>query len=253
MIFSLTGLAYLILFLSLGFLTFRFFQYWREKRDTTSKLFLLLIIPLALFALVRVISVLFFAKSTQALASSVIFVSFFQSLSAAVVAYLIIHLKFPKISPWVGFITIFFFGVIVTILTGSVQYHPTFGDKGVVDWGFPSSGASVIYPILRLVIILATFFPLIIILFQQFKHSEDAFLRRRSLGLSLVLFLGIVLGFIDFVLNNILELKAAIYRDYTTIVMGFLIFLIVLFTQKPPTSEKIKKELTSQPSSKIPW
>lgn len=239
MIFSLTGIAYSILFISLGFLSLRFFQYWQQNKDFTSKLFLLVILPLTFFALVRAISVFFFAKNTAALVNSVILVSFLESLSAAVVAYLIIHLKFPKISPWLGFAVILFVGVIVTALTSSVQYHPTLGENGVVDWGFPSRGASVVYPILRLMIILTTFVPLIVILFQQFRRSEEVFVKRRSLGFSLVLFLGITLGFIDFVLNNILGLEAAIYRDYTTIIIGFLIFLIVLFTQKP-TSSKLK-------------
>ncbi len=239
MTFPLTGLAYLILFLSLGFLVFRFFQYWKQKKDTTAKLFLLLSISLSLFALVRVISVMFFVNSIQVLAKSVILVSFFESLSAAVVAYLIIHLKFPKISPWVGFVIILVFGLTITAFTFNVQYHPTVGEKGVVDWGFPSSGVSVIYPISRLLIILTTFFPLIIIMFQQFLRSEDAAVKKRSLGLSLVLSLGTMLGFIDFILNNILGLEAAIYRDYTTIITGCLIFLIVFLTQKPITAKTI--------------
>ncbi len=237
MFFSFTGLSYLTLFISLSFLTFRFFQYWRQKKDTTSKLFLLLIIPLFLFAFIRTITPLFFLENIQIITFSIILVAFLESLTAAVVAYLIVYLKFPKISPWVGFSIIFFLGIIVTILTANISYSPTIEEKGVIDWGFPSSEVGIIYSILRLVIVLATFIPLIIIVFQQFLYSEDAFLKKRSLGLTLVLILGMLLGFIDFILNNILGIKAAIYRDYTTIIISFLLFLVIFLTQKPETSK----------------
>ncbi|GAH43518.1 unnamed protein product [marine sediment metagenome] len=102
MAFSFTGVAYLLLFFALGFLTYRFFQYWQKSKDTTPKLFLYLTISLTLFALVRTISGLFFANNTQILIKSTILVSFIEGLAAAIVAYLIIHLKFPKISPWLG-------------------------------------------------------------------------------------------------------------------------------------------------------
>ncbi|MDD2697149.1 MAG: hypothetical protein PHE52_03290 [Candidatus Pacebacteria bacterium] len=233
MSFPLTGTAYLILFVALGFLALRFFQYWRKKKDITSKLFLLIVLPLVLFALVRAVSVLFFVWNPSVLKGSITLVAFLESLSAAVVAYFITYSRFPKISPWLGFTVILFFGFVITAFSANIQYQPTLEEKGVIDWGFPSGGANAVYPLLRLIVILVTFIPLIVILFQQFLRSQDGFIRRRTLGLSLVLFLGIILGSIDFVFNNILGLKAAIYRDYTTIVMGFLIFMIVLFTQKP--------------------
>jgi len=237
MTYSLTGIAYLALFFALGFLTFRFFQYWKEKKDVTSKAFLFLGASFALFAFVRVVSVLFFAHNISALTHSIVAVAFIQSLAAAIVAYLIIHLKFPKVSPWLGFSVIMILGLIATILTVNIQYQPTLGEMGVFDWGFPSSGSGIPYSILRMAIILITFIPLIFILFQQFLHSGDNFIKRRSLGLSLVFLFAIVLGLIDFVLNNLLKLGVAVYRDYTTIFISFLIFLIILLTQKPRESE----------------
>jgi len=233
MSFPLTGVAYLILFVALGFLALRFFQYWQKKKDATSKLFLFIILPLVLFALVRAISVLFFVWNLSVLKGSITVVAFLESLSAAAVAYYIIYSRFPKISPWIGFTIILFFGIAITAFSADIQYQPTVEEKGVIDWGFPSGGANVLYPLLRLAVILVTFVPLVVVLFQQFLHSQDTFIKRRTLGLCLVLFLGIILGSIDFIFNNILGLKAAIYRDYTTIIMGFLVFLIVLFTQKP--------------------
>jgi len=237
MTYSLTGIAYFTLFLALGFLTFRFFQYWKQKKDITSRTFLFLGASFALFALVRVVSVLFFAHNLKVLTYSIIAVAFIESLAAAIVGYLILHLKFPRISPWLGFVFIMALGIAATVMTANIQYQPTLGEMGVFDWGFPSSGSGIPYSILRMAIILVTFFPLIIIMFQQFLRSEDSFLRRRSLGLSLMFLLAIFLGLIDFILNNLLDLGVAVYRDYTTILISFLIFVIILLTQKPRASE----------------
>ena len=96
MFLSLTGFAYLILFASLSFLIFRFFQIWREEKTTTTKLFLFVVSCFALYALVRTVSVFFFIENPQALIDSKTIVTFFQSLAAAIVAYLIFYLKLPN-------------------------------------------------------------------------------------------------------------------------------------------------------------
>jgi hypothetical protein len=238
---SSTGIAYLLLFFSTGLLTYRFFQYWKEKKDTTSKLFLFFGATFAVFALVRTISVFFFAGNIQILLDSIIFVAFIESFAAAIVAYLIIHLKFPNISPWLGFGVIFLLGLLTTVLTTNISYQPSIGDAGAINWGFLASGAGVFYSILRLGIILITFIPLIIVLIQQFKASDDLIVKKKSFGLSLVLIMGITVGFIDFILTDLLKLNA-FYRDITVGVLSIFLFIIIFTTQKPTTSKTSKTE-----------
>jgi hypothetical protein len=238
MFFSSTSIAYFLLSLALGFLTYRFFQYWIQNRTTTSKLFLFLALSFFLFALVRVISVLFFAYNLKVLNGSIVAVSFIEGLAASVVAYLIIHLKFPKISPWIGFIVIFLLGIWATILTAGTDYQPLVEENGAIDWGFSASEVGMLYLVIRFGIILITFVPIIIILLQQFLYSGEPIIRKRSLGLSVVLLLGIGLGFIDFVLNNFLKIGVATYRDYTTIIISFFILLVTFLTQKPEESKQ---------------
>jgi len=232
MVFSSTGIAYLLLFLALVFLNYRFFQCWAQNKTTTSKLFFFLALSFFLFALVRVTSVLFFADNLKVLNNSIIAISFIQGLAASIVAYLIIHLKFPKISPWVGFIVIFLLGIIVTTLTIGISYQPSVQESGAIDWGFPISNIGILYSIIRLGVLSITFFPLIIILVQQFLTSESQLVRKRSFGLSLVFFIAIVVGLIDFILTNLFKLDA-IYRDMALIAMSIILFIIVFITQKP--------------------
>jgi hypothetical protein len=233
MTYSLTGISYVVLFISLSFLTFRFFQYWQQKRDVTSRLFLLFGLALTSFALIRTVSLIFFIYNTQILRSSITWVAISQSVTAAIMAYLIFHLKLPRISPWVGFFLVLMLGSVATFVSTSIPYEPVFNEtEKFLDWGGPSGEFGILYPLLRMAVVLVAFLPLTVIFFQQFLHSENIYTKRRSLGLSLILLLGIGLGFIDFVLNNLLSLKAAIYRDYVTMSVGFLIFLVVLLTQK---------------------
>lgn len=250
MFFSLTGLAYFILFLSLGLLTFRFFQYWRRKRDVIAKLFLFFVIPFTLFALVRAVSILFFAQNLNALLVSILLVVFLQSLAAAIVAYLVFYLKLPKVSPWLGFLLVFLFGLAITVLTSHMPYEPSLGAGGVISWKLLPSELSTLYSILRLVIILLAFLPLIIIFLQQFLSSQEVILKKRALGLSLILIFGILLGLIDFILSNLSGWQATILRDYLAITISLLVFLTVFFTQKPPAPSK-----EYQPPSypKIQW
>jgi len=249
MIFSSTGLVYLILFFALGLLTYRFFQYWKQKRDTTSKLFFLFALTFLSFVFFRAVSILFFANNIKILVDSIVLVSFIEDLAAAIVAYLIIYSKFPKISPWLGFSIIFILGLFVTIATAGISYQPSFEKMGAIDWGFPLSGAGIFCSILRFGIILITFIPLIVILLQQFKTSEDSSIRKRSFGLSLVLMVAVIGGLADFILNSFLRLDA-IYRDITIAILGVLLFIFIFITQKPPA----KKEIVSpSPSPKIPW
>lgn len=235
MTFSLTGFSYLILFVSLSFLTFRFFQYWKQKKDIASKIFLLFGLTFTLFALVRVVSVFFFVYNTQILLGSIVISTFLQSLAAAIVAYLIVYIKFPSVSPWLGFAVIAFLGLIATILACNVSYQPVLSPEGIFDWGFPSfSSLAVFYSILRLIIILATFLPLMVILLQDFVYySEDKLAKKRVLGLFLILCFAMLLGVFDFILTNLLKLETAVYRDYISIIMGCFIFLVILLTQKP--------------------
>ncbi len=233
---SSTAIAYFLLTVTIVFMDIRFFQYWKEKRDTTSKVFFLFGLSLLFFGLIRVITALFFAENTQVLKDSVVVVAFVEGLAGAIVAFLVVYLKIPKISPWIGFFLIFILGLVITFMSAAVPYEPFVDSSGAIDWGFPKAGGKIFYPTLRLLMVVIAFLPLMVILFQQFIRTNEAILKRRSLGLFLSLLLAIGVGFIDFVLNDILKL-GVIYRDYTLIVLAIILFFVILFTQRPEQSK----------------
>lgn len=234
MIISSTGAAYLILFLAISFLTYRFFQYWLKNRDITSKYFLYFAVLMDIFALVRAVTGLFFANNTQILISSAVFATFIHGSVAAVCAYLIIHLNFPRVSPKIGFYAILFLALATTILYAILKpAHPYLESNGAINWGLsPATGPYLYFYILRFGLHLITFVPLLIILIRQFRASNVFYLKMRALGFSLVFFFGIITSLLDFFLIKILKFNA-FGRDIVTGILGIILFVVIFITQKP--------------------
>lgn len=232
MIISSTAIAYGALSFTMAFLGMRFFQYWREKRDTTSKLFFFLALALLSLGLVRAITTFFFIDDVEILKDSITAVAFTEGLAAAIVAFLIIHLKLPRMSPWLGFWLIFVIGTIISIVSIFLPYVPFIEENTAVNWGFPEGLTGTIYLIFRTAIIFLTFLPLVFIMSQQFREAKDSFLKKRTLGLISALLLALATGFIDFILNDIFHF-GTIYRDYSLIILSVILFFVIFFTQKP--------------------
>ena len=241
MIFSSTILAYLILFFALGFLSYRFFLYWREAKDITSKIFFFFTVSFSMFALIRVVSaILFFFNYSQALYYSLILITFIESFVAAMMAYLITNLKFHRISPWLAFSVIFFIGLLTTFYSINVSCQPLVESFGAIDWGFTTPGFSLNYWIMRLVILFFIFIPLTIMLIEQLKTTVNPIVKKRALNLIFVSLIAVTIGIIDFVLSKLLKLDL-IYRDVIIGSLGILLFITVFISRKTTNLPYVKK------------
>jgi len=241
--YSPTGTAYLILFFALGFLTFRFFRYRKQKKDVISKCFLFFVFFFATFAFLKAVICIFFINNTQILTFSTVLGVFLQYLAFASIAYLVIYIKFPNIFPWIGFSIFILLGLLTTYLTANLSIQPFINPSGAISWNIFSSNFDFPYFILRFGIILITFLALITVTVHEYKSAEDALLRKRTLGLIIIFSLVILLGFLDFFLIDLLKLDA-IMRDIGFIILSILIFIIALSTQKPP--KKKEKPMVSR-------
>lgn len=245
MAFSFTGLAYLLGFFAVGLLTYRFFQYWQREKTTVSKLLFYFVGFFAIFMLITAIAGLFFAKNTQILRWVVILAAFIQTPALSAVGYLVIYLKFPKISPWVGFIVIFLLGLAAAILDIFTPFNPYLERGGGINWAAPQLANNIL-----LFIFLITLLPLFFILIQQARTSEDPFVKARGFGLGIAVALGAIVGFFDFFLEPIFKLRA-ISSDIALGFFSLIVIMTVLFTQKVPPPKKEEKYIP--PSPKIPW
>lgn len=244
MAFSYTGLAYLLGFFALGLLTYRFFQYWKKEKTVVSKLFFLFTGFFTLFMLLTAIAGLFFAKNTQILRLAVISAALIQTFALAFLGYLIVYLKFPKISPWIGFTVVFLFGLASTVLTIITPVNPHLELSGGIDWDVQPAP-----DIIRFSIFLITFIPLIILNIQQIRTSEEPYFKAKVSGLTLAFIFGLLVGLFDFLLEKILKL-GAFSSDIAMGILSIILFIVVFFTQKPSSP---KEEYIPSSSPRIPW
>lgn len=224
MSFSFTGISYLLGFIAMGLLGYRFFQYRQKEKSASSAFFFYFVLSFSISMFITAMGALFFAENTQILKLVVILATFFQSFAFASLGYLIIYFKLPKGSPILGFglfLLLGFFSTIFTIITPS---HPHLGTGGGINWDI-----QLLPGFFRFFLYLITFLPLTIILLQQIKASGDSIVRARARGLSLVLLLGIFIGFFDFFFGKIFQ-TGEIFSGIALGGLSVIVFLIILLT-----------------------
>lgn len=235
--YSITGIAYLILLFALGYLIYRFFQYWRKEKEVVAKHSLCFTGLFGLFVLISTISGLFFADNLFFLEKTIGVGAFIQAFAFATMAYHIVYLKFPKVSPWLGFVPVLILGLIAAILTiAFIPFNPFLDPSGAINWGVPSDLLGIFVSMMRLFLFFVTFIPLIILLFSQFKNAEDPRVKGKALGMGLALLFILLGASFDFLLIGVFNLSP-IWRDMVFIVCSA-IFLITLILTLPRSSSK---------------
>ena len=129
MAFSLTGAVYLFGFFALALLSFRLFQYRKREETTVSRLLFYFAGLLDLFFFVTALGSLFFAQNQEVLKGVVIIAAFLQGLAAAILGYLIVYLKIPRISPWFGFSAISVLALAAIAFTVVTPFFPRLDRK----------------------------------------------------------------------------------------------------------------------------
>lgn len=227
MSYSYTGIAYLISFFALSFLSFKFYQYWQERKDIVSKLFFLICAIFALHNFWVAVVGIFFANSLEVLRFSNFLTSILQGLDAAVIMYFIFYLKSIKISPWWGFSAVCLLGISNAILGWVLPSHPYLDVASLtINWD-----NSLLVGTFRSLLFFAGFVPLIIITLRQMKRSTDPLLKKRTIGLILVFSLALITGLFDFLLEKTLNLPL-ISSDIALAILSLVTFFVVFVTNK---------------------
>jgi hypothetical protein len=228
---SFTGIGYLLGFLGMGLLAFRFFQYWQAEKSRISQIFFYMMFSFSLFMLVVAIGGLFFSKNTQALRIVEILSVFIQSFPIACIAYVIVFVRFPKFSPNTAFFIFLILEFLATIAT--IIFVPSpYLDNGGINWD-----VQLIPAILRMVLSLISMIPGSILMVQEFKKSKESYARIKALGLLLMLAYGIVLFSLDL---NILKLPA-ISGAICIGVMSIFAFLIIFSTRNRQVNKDFRE------------
>ncbi|KPJ73508.1 hypothetical protein AMJ48_00920 [Parcubacteria bacterium DG_74_1] len=231
--YSITGFAYLTFFLAFGFLVYRFFQYWKREKDLVSKLWLYAVILVEIFTLIKAIGGLFFSTNPTFLEMTIDAAAAVEAFIFAILAYLIVYLKFPRVSPWLGLIPVLILGLIAFVLTVMTSFNPHLEESGAINWGFSSGPFVFAMAILRIFLALLVLTPIIIILFQQFKISKDLYAKRKAFGFSLSIIIASSSMLLDFLLVSFLKVDP-IWRDIEYIAISIILFITLILTMPRP-------------------
>lgn len=222
--YSITGIVYLIFFIVLSYLLYRFLEYFKKDRTTVSKLFFLLTLPFWIFVLIRTISGLFFATNLDFLKFTFGAAAFLEAIGLAIGAYLISYLKFPNISPWFSFSLIFVLGLVATFFTINIPYQPFLEQDLTINWNLDV----VPFPLLllRLFIFMIIFIPLILF-FKDLLKSEESALKSRAQKLILFFSFGLIVVILDFIILKFFRL-GTIWRDISFIALSIILFFSLI-------------------------
>ncbi len=226
---SFTGIAYLLGFLAIGLLGHRFFQHWQKEKTIVSKMFFYLFSLFSLFMLIMAIVGLFFAKNPLAIKWLINIAVLIQNIGLATAAYIVIYLKLPRISPWLGFGTVFLLGLIPVFLIAVTPFTPYLEQSGGINWGVEALVPLI--GIIRSFLFLAVLLPLTLILIQEIKSSQDYFIKIKAFGISVIIIFGIIIGLFDFILEPNLNLPA-VSSDIALSILSFFAFIFILTTRK---------------------
>ncbi len=231
MTFSFTSLTYLFGSLVAPFLIFRLYQNSQREKTIVAKIFFYFCLLFYFYILVTAIGTLFFIDKTEVLRKVVIISTFFQALAAALFGYLLVRLKFPKISPWFGFWLVFILGIIAVISTILTPFSPFLDKTGAVNWDYPSLSKT-----LRGFSFLITLIPIIIIFFQQAISSYDPKIKKKAYLFTLLFLATLVAIIVIFFLRDRLHL-GVISEDIAVLIAFFFISILAFLS---PHSESIK-------------
>jgi len=238
---SFTGIAHLLAFFAVIVLSHRLFQYWKKEKNIFSRIFFYFFFLFAIFMLITAIGGLFFADNAQALRWVIILTSFIQNIGLAAFAYLIVYLKLPRISPWIGAVLVFVLGMISTIWIFLSDFTPYLTEAGGIDWDIQNILGLNLF---RSFLFLITFLPLILILVGQIRASGDPVIKRKAFYFGIIIVFGGIVGLFDFILEPNLGLPS-FSSDIAMAALSFFAFIFVIVTQK-----KVSEDL-SKPVEKV--
>ena len=228
MIYTTTAIAYFIISFVFAFLVYRVFRYWREGKDAISEVLFYISFLFLLFMLSTAIRVLFFVNNPLNMQAAISTGAFLQAVAIALLTYFIFLVKFPGVSRWPATLIVLFLGFIATYLNIFSPFKPFIESSGAVNWGY----SSVLDPsmIIRACLGFFTFIPTLLIFWQQYREAEDSYIKKKTIGFSLLFVFGIIIFALDFLIINIFKLDS-IWRDLGLVALSLVLAIVLISTR----------------------
>ncbi len=200
---SITGVIYLPLTLVLFFVTKRFFSFWHDDRSIGTKDIYIAFLFFSLVCLTGTLAGTIFVGNTLWIQIMIIASSIFLSLANGFLGHLFLYYIKSKISPWLGFGVITFFGLFVTVLTIYLPFTPVVEKSGGINWGLPFS-----IMILRTIVYVLGILPLLVILPPRIKAIGIKSKKNNNVVLLILLMFILIIVFVDFIIEPLINADA---------------------------------------------
>ncbi|PIP23640.1 MAG: hypothetical protein COX36_02200 [Candidatus Nealsonbacteria bacterium CG23_combo_of_CG06-09_8_20_14_all_38_19] len=220
------GLSWLIAAIAWTFLSFRFWQNFIKTKSKVAESFFYFSVFLIISMLCTAVGQLFFIGNLSILQAGLTLNIFLNTLAFAYFGYLIFYIKFPNISPKIGFLSVFIFGLGAVILNILFPIRPL-GETGKLVAFSLHFLTGICYFILIAVPALILGF-LLLKEALSFPPSEE---RTKSLGLGILCILGVLISF----LYAIPRPEFISIRPFIMIGWAIGVILLAILTQKPPS------------------
>ncbi|OGZ18909.1 MAG: hypothetical protein A2175_02110 [Candidatus Nealsonbacteria bacterium RBG_13_42_11] len=234
--YSYTGIIYIFSAIVFGFGSYKFYKVWQKQRNFVSKIFAYLFGSIAIaFLIDGFFGGMFFLESPEIMNWIMILGFLTFGISLSILGYLAVYLKFPKISPKIGFFTMLFYSIGIGILNIFYPTHVFLEPTKFINWEF--------HPLVGILRSLSFVIPsifLTIAFFHQARITVDRRIKTRAIGFGMAFLLVIITSGSDMISAGFIKpdpMIADVGLAVASLIL-LLVFILVPTIGEVPYKEK---------------
>jgi PAS domain S-box-containing protein len=219
--FSFTGIVYTPITLVFVILAYRFYREYRSNATAVSRDIFLYFLSLALICFSGALAGTIFLSNRSGTTIMLVGSSLVLSFANAVLGHLFFIFKYPHKPAWWGFVPIFLYGLLVTVLTllGPIDSH--LEQSGGLDWGLPDY-----IDYLRASVYLIGTIPVGLVYLKKYQLAADRYEKSEDLFLLMVFGFALLVVITDFIIEPLLATGALLSEE---ILLLFAVIGMILY------------------------
>ncbi|MBC8385258.1 MAG: HD-GYP domain-containing protein [Candidatus Cloacimonetes bacterium] len=235
-LFSFTGIVYTPISFVFSFVTYRFYREWEKNKTSESRDIFSIFASLTFVCFSGAFAGTVFTHSKTGIIRMLIASSILLTFANGFLGHLFVHLKFPKISAWWGFGTVFIYGSIITILTIFSEILPKLETSGGLDWGLPNH-----IDYLRSIVYFMGTVPISIVYLQKYRETDERYLKSEYLFLVMVFLFALGVVIVDFIIEPLIGAEALLSE--VALLIFAIIGMVLYFILHEKVLSKAEREL----------
>jgi len=219
--YSFTGIVYLPVSFVFVFIAYRFYREYRHEKTLPNRDITLYFTALALICFSGALAGTVFANNRAGIIAMLIGSSLFLTFANALLGHLYFLIKYPQKSAMWGFVPLFIYGLLITVLTSISPMHPRLEASGGLDWGLPSY-----IDYLRASVYLLGTVPISLVYLRKYQRSQERTERSGDMFLLMIFAFSLLVVITDFIIEPLLATDALLSEE---VLLFFAVVGMVLY------------------------